>query len=695
VGYKVDTAFQLQWSFASLYFYFATTPNLKCYSIATWIRFGMLKSRKATFKPKAQPARRPGAPPASAQSSTRQSVEPPTSTPAPETNPQPPTSTNQSAGKQAIVDAVPRPQSSQTPSAKEIPVPNEPARQRSPSPPKRKAQQEVEDQPPAKRVAVVEDELSSDEYRRLHNVNSRVGTYPFATPVVPVGPILTPPASNTSDSIAGKSTTTDVQSPVAESTEARAEPSINASPAISLITPAEKNIVSPATDKDISQDRASDIESADNIQNPTPPPSHNVSASPVEASEKRVPAPTPGTAPTSTTIVVDEPATSGNETATTRKKKRVTKRKAPKKKAGNDTTATTDVEGDQPEVAPKTTKKRRKRDGTKKRAKRAETPENAEDEVIDVTTITMADLCKDMKIGKKFSKADLIKERLSKQKAAVKAARDAAAEADDDAAAGDETEQTGQDGDASPPETGNLGLQMRVVDGHIVLNDETTQVSRQDHFDPSRVMEVVDEDDFTRVITQNTFGKQWGKPRTQAWDEAATEMFYKGLRTWGTDFETIAKMFPHRTRKQIKMKFNREEKDNGPRVTRTLNEPRGVVNHEESLAEFQTLSGKTLEEVGDIQAEYEKVQAEHDAEQGKRAQQKIDADAKKKAEIEAKSKGAKDLLDEDGDEVPESAKENAGAKKGRKKNDKKKKKNIHSSSRGGETMEVLASIEID
>jgi transcription factor TFIIIB component B'' len=626
----------------------------------------------------------------------------------PETTSQPAASTNQSSGEQATVERDSRSQPSQSPSAKEKYV-NEPTRQKSPSLPKRKAREDVEDQPPTKRVAVVDDEVLSEDQEQTRTADPEPST-DRVTPAIPRSPAPTPAVSNVSDPIVGESTTTEEQLPIPEIISSRVEPSKGASPSTSTITPAEENTITRATDVGVIQDRDSADSSTEKIQNPTPPQSQNVSTSPtpVEASSAAVPGPgvsehtervteAPRTALPGTADLVDESATSGNDTPITKKRKRVTKRKVQKKKAGGDATAATDVEEDRPEGAPRKRKTKRKRDPTKKRSKRADTPEDAEDEVIDVTTMKMADLCKDLKIGKKFSKADIIRERLIKQKAADKVRLDKAARAEnrDEGTAGDDTEQAGQSRDGSPPETGNLGLQMRVVDGHIVLNDETTQVNRQDRFDPSRIQEVIEEDDFTRVITQNTFGKQWGKPRTQAWDEAATEMFYKGLRTWGTDFETIAKMFPHRTRKQIKMKFNREERDNSARVTRTLNEPRGVVNHEESLAEFQELSGKTLEEVGDIQAEYDKVQAEHDAEQARLAQEKIEADAKKRAEIEAKSKLAGNLLDEDGEEVTGSAKENAGTRKGRKKNEKRKKKNMHSSSGGGETMEVLASIEID
>jgi transcription factor TFIIIB component B'' len=678
----------------------------------------MLKSRKATFKPKVQPVRRPGVTPASTQSSARPSVESQSTTPAPETNTQ---NTHTSLSQPVVilppVKAIPQSESSQAATEKEIPITNEPTRHRSTSPSKRKAQQEVIDQPPVKRVAILEHEASSQSQSRLHNTKPKSPEDPTTRSSKTIKQLSPSTTSITSGSPVGESINAERLSIATKTQSLRTQPDGASQPA-PIITPVATDGGSSLTDEDESDHGGSELASQHQMRYPTPPQPHNVSTSsiPTEAAgadvlgcgatgdtdaimepgqtdeESRITR-VAGLDPVGTTLSMDESVTSGNDTETIKKKKKTTKRKIQARKEGDDGRATVGVNLNRPRRAANPNRMQRKKDGTKKRTKRAVTPENAEEEVIDVTTIKMADLCKDMKIGKRFSKAALIKERQTKQKAANRTAK--SRNEDDGTVAGDEAEQVGQGRAVSPPEHGNLGLQMRVVDGHIVLDDETTQVNRQDRHDAARVQEVVEEDDFTRVITSSTFNKKtWGKPRTQAWDEAATEMFYRGLRTWGTDFETIAKMFPHRNRKQIKMKFNKEERENGARVTRVMNEPRGPVNLEESLAEFQTLSGRTLEEVVDIEAEYEKVQAEHDAEQARRAKEKVDADAKKKAEIEAKTNMAHSLLDSAGEDLPESAKENAGVRRGKKKNGPKKKKNIHNSN-GGETMEVLASIEID
>jgi transcription factor TFIIIB component B'' len=41
----------------------------------------------------------------------------------------------------------------------------------------------------------------------------------------------------------------------------------------------------------------------------------------------------------------------------------------------------------------------------------------------------------------------------------------------------------------------------------------------------------------------------------------------QALSQWGTDFEMIARLFPHRNRRQVKLKFSREERVNPDKVT--------------------------------------------------------------------------------------------------------------------------------
>jgi transcription factor TFIIIB component B'' len=217
----------------------------------------------------------------------------------------------------------------------------------------------------------------------------------------------------------------------------------------------------------------------------------------------------------------------------------------------------------------------------------------------------------------------------------------------------------------------------------------------------------VEENDFTRVITSGTWMKM---ERSQVWDAAANELFYECLRTHGTDFEMIASYFPHRNRRQIKLKFNKEERNNPQKITRAMTAPKKPID----LDHFEKMSSIQLVDVEDIEKEREEYDQEQMAEQSKQDTARAEDTRKKKEAIQATSAAARRVLatvelsdeDEPGRATGgESAKENrepagrsksveAPAAKGKKKAaPKKPKKNKHSYYAGGEEVEVLGTID--
>ncbi|KAI0562072.1 Transcription factor TFIIIB component B'' [Gracilaria domingensis] len=73
--------------------------------------------------------------------------------------------------------------------------------------------------------------------------------------------------------------------------------------------------------------------------------------------------------------------------------------------------------------------------------------------------------------------------------------------------------------------------------------------------------------EYTKHITSATFSK---RKNSSKWLAEETERFYQCLRKYGTDFLLMESDFPRRSRKQLKLKFKREEKDNPRRVDRAL-----------------------------------------------------------------------------------------------------------------------------
>ncbi|XP_077287130.1 transcription factor TFIIIB component B'' homolog Bdp1 [Arctopsyche grandis] len=79
------------------------------------------------------------------------------------------------------------------------------------------------------------------------------------------------------------------------------------------------------------------------------------------------------------------------------------------------------------------------------------------------------------------------------------------------------------------------------------------------------------------VVYENGYGSGSGlyrrTSRTHDWTDAETLRFYKALNTIGTDFALMLCLFPGRTRKDLKVKFKKEERHNIALVDRALMNP--------------------------------------------------------------------------------------------------------------------------
>ncbi|KFX88524.1 hypothetical protein V490_07578 [Pseudogymnoascus sp. VKM F-3557] len=303
------------------------------------------------------------------------------------------------------------------------------------------------------------------------------------------------------------------------------------------------------------------------------------------------------------------------------------------------------------------------------RKKRAETPEDAEDQEIDHSTIKMADLCKDLKIGKKFSKHDEIKQRDIDRKAKAKLRREnpeLVGASDDErptATTRSETE--------TPLQTTSVGPRMRLVDGQIVIDESSLNLDRHKLAAANAgVMEIIEENEFTRITTSGTFMK---REKNIFWDLEAEEKFYVGLRMFGTDFEMISKMFPDRNRRQIKLKFNKEERLYPSKINSALLGEKVPINFDE----YKSHTGLEYEDVAVINAEREEIEAEQNAEEARVEAELAEATRQKKAAIHATR----------GPEGKENNTFGGGSNSAKAKN-KGKKKNKASAFGGGEDVDV-------
>jgi len=92
--------------------------------------------------------------------------------------------------------------------------------------------------------------------------------------------------------------------------------------------------------------------------------------------------------------------------------------------------------------------------------------------------------------------------------------------------------------------------QISYVDGKLQINKSSLEVD----------LAAEDEDEHEKADSEKKRGRR-KKEKSEKWSQEETDKFYKALQIFGTDFSIIAKLLPGRTRKQIKNKFNREEKD--------------------------------------------------------------------------------------------------------------------------------------
>ncbi|ERT02025.1 hypothetical protein HMPREF1624_00320 [Sporothrix schenckii ATCC 58251] len=305
------------------------------------------------------------------------------------------------------------------------------------------------------------------------------------------------------------------------------------------------------------------------------------------------------------------------------------------------------------------------------RRERSLTPEDAETRTVDHRELKMEDLTKDLRIGKKFSRHDELVDRLREKRRLYRRERllskknqgqdggplstnnssregsilgDEASGSNTAAAviagAPNGSEAAAAAASVLAAATKSLansklkasqavtGPQFEIIDGAIVVNQASLVHDRHAAAAAEAgELEEVEENDFTRQTTSNTYLKPGKLRGPNAWTEAETELFYRALSMFGTSFDLICKWFPGKSRRHIKMKFNREDKLHPQRITEALVGQNKVAI---DVDEYMARTGVTLHATETIDAEYALRQAEHDAEQQRIIDEQAEALRKKR-----------------------------------------------------------------
>ncbi|KAI9851411.1 MAG: Transcription factor TFIIIB component B [Thelocarpon superellum] len=340
----------------------------------------------------------------------------------------------------------------------------------------------------------------------------------------------------------------------------------------------------------------------------------------------------------------------------------------------------------------------------RRRKRREPTPENAETVEIAPGLVKMADLCRDLRTGKKSKREEELQaldwtaviRRQRERKARRERGELPPSESVDQMLARVEREQ-------APVRQSLAAPQMRVVNGKIVVDGQSLQVDRHARAaEATQEMEEIVENDLTRRVTSGSWMK---RAKKEPWDEEATALFYQGLRMFGTDFQIISRMVPGKSRRHIKNKFVKEERLRPERINEALTGPKAPMDLEEYSRRTQT----QYDEVATFDAELAAEAAQHAA-----AEARLEAEAQaSQREQRAEVDNAIPSIENGGVGIvtggASSAKENevpgpsaAGKKKpasrkpaaataiSRKKKAKPKPQSRHD---GGEQIEVLGTIE--
>lgn len=218
------------------------------------------------------------------------------------------------------------------------------------------------------------------------------------------------------------------------------------------------------------------------------------------------------------------------------------------------------------------------------RPPREDTPPDAEDQQIDPDAMCMDDLAsRNIRVGKLSRREremrkidwDAVKQRRREEDARHISTKETQA-------AVDKLLESGE------VESAPTGPRYHVVDGRIELIQDSGTIDRERDADREiDAMLITEEDDLTTRITSRSFMKnnkrfpnEFVLPgQGKRWNPESTALFYQGLRSFGTDFQMIAHMFPGLTRRSIKTKFTREERDNPALVRDCLRGKSQLASH--------------------------------------------------------------------------------------------------------------------
>jgi len=233
--------------------------------------------------------------------------------------------------------------------------------------------------------------------------------------------------------------------------------------------------------------------------------------------------------------------------------------------------------------------------------RRKATPENAEEHEIEEESTMLFDLCDTKhKYGKK---SEVEKQMEANWPEILKRRKEDAAERLTRNLEGrrkkDRMQLPEQSGDGNMGEVPELVIQ----DGHIVVASREIDRQAATTTAANAVLEedVREDTDIYKRVNSSTVGPSRSQIAPgQHWDDLSTEQFYQGLKMFGTDFKMISNMIPGKNRRQVKLKYNAEERLNWAKIQRCL-----AQKEEVNLETYATMTGLEFGSVSDVYKQME------------------------------------------------------------------------------------------
>lgn len=143
--------------------------------------------------------------------------------------------------------------------------------------------------------------------------------------------------------------------------------------------------------------------------------------------------------------------------------------------------------------------------------------------------------------------------------------------ADDPDKIAKETSENVENFDESDEENTIPAPQIKIgANGEIIVDEQSLVIENKEtkrNREALQATEIVDGD------TNTSYGYYRRMKRPKEWTKSETLRFYKALNALGTDFSVMCELFPSRNRRQLKMKFKREERTNKNLIDKAIMQP--------------------------------------------------------------------------------------------------------------------------